>query len=200
MHITLQSSSITTICCCVNIFNRSGRAAWLGTKIILRQVSPESEPIFDFIVHLHRSCEGNWEELRDQLSIPDDELTKFLDFAAMFLGNMGNFYVSEIPENYETRLSLTAQLMPRAMVIKNLYLVSRLIHCGSSLRPLKRPKSSWKSLSQPYLLPFQTYLVCQVRPRKALIIRLRRPSPNMRLLRLRKSRHSQAYTQRTQDL
>ncbi|RMY81349.1 hypothetical protein D0861_08340 [Hortaea werneckii] len=75
-----------------SIFDTFGRAAWLGTRIILRQVSPESEPIFDFIIHLYHSCDGNWEELGNQLNISNDELMRFLDFAAMFLGNIGNFY------------------------------------------------------------------------------------------------------------
>ncbi|RMZ14848.1 hypothetical protein D0864_00052 [Hortaea werneckii] len=70
----------------------SAKAAWLGTRIVLRQVSPESEPIFDFIIHLYHSCHGDWEELRNHLHISNDELTRFMDFAAMFLGNVGNFY------------------------------------------------------------------------------------------------------------
>lgn len=64
-----------------NILNRFGREAWLGTSIILRQVSPESEPIFDFIIQLYHSCDGDWGELRGQLGIADDELMRFLDFA-----------------------------------------------------------------------------------------------------------------------
>jgi len=34
------------------------RAALSGTRINLRQVSPESEGIYDFILALHRSCDG----------------------------------------------------------------------------------------------------------------------------------------------
>lgn len=34
------------------------RAAFAGTRINLRQVSPESEPIYDFILTLHKNCNG----------------------------------------------------------------------------------------------------------------------------------------------
>lgn len=34
------------------------RAALSGTRISLRQVSPESEAIYDFILTLHRGCDG----------------------------------------------------------------------------------------------------------------------------------------------
>lgn len=101
-RITLRSSSITTIRYHVKILNSFGRAAWLGTRIILRQVSSESEPIFDFIIQLYHSCDGNWEELSDRLGIPDNDLMSFLDFAAMFLGNIGNYYVSKMLKNFQT--------------------------------------------------------------------------------------------------
>ena len=34
------------------------RAAFSGTRINLRQVSPESEAIYDFILGLHKACNG----------------------------------------------------------------------------------------------------------------------------------------------
>jgi dipeptidyl-peptidase III len=34
------------------------RASFAGTRINLRQVSPESEPIYDFIIELHKVCNG----------------------------------------------------------------------------------------------------------------------------------------------
>ncbi|KAK5088843.1 hypothetical protein LTR05_003065 [Lithohypha guttulata] len=51
------------------------RAAWYGTRIILQQVSPEANDIFDLILEVHRSCEGDWSV-----------------YAATFLSNIGNFY------------------------------------------------------------------------------------------------------------
>lgn len=58
-------------------------------------MSAESEPFFDFIIHLYHACDGKWGELSDRLEIPNTAMMRFLDFAAMFLGNMGNFYVSK---------------------------------------------------------------------------------------------------------
>lgn len=34
------------------------QAAWAGWRVVLRQVSPESEPIYDMIIALHKSCNG----------------------------------------------------------------------------------------------------------------------------------------------
>ncbi|KAK8053999.1 dipeptidyl peptidase III [Apiospora saccharicola] len=42
------------------------RAAWSGARIILRQVSPESFAIFDFILALYQSCDGDWSSLVGQ--------------------------------------------------------------------------------------------------------------------------------------
>ncbi|PON21540.1 dipeptidyl-peptidase 3 [Trichoderma gamsii] len=68
------------------------RAAWHGSRIIMRQVSPESPDIFDFIMNLYRACDGKWDTLIAQCSITPEELTAFLEYAAMFLCNLGNFY------------------------------------------------------------------------------------------------------------
>ena len=33
-------------------------AAFAGTRVVLRQVSPESEDIYDFVMSVHRDCGG----------------------------------------------------------------------------------------------------------------------------------------------
>ena len=70
------------------------RAAWHGTRIILRQVSPESISIFDFILEVYRSCDGDWPKIATQVNISHDTLTRFLEYAAVFLANIGNYNVS----------------------------------------------------------------------------------------------------------
>lgn len=67
------------------------RASFTGTRITLRQVSPESENIFDFIVSVYKSCHGDWKSLQTQMDVNDSELTYFLEYAAQFLGNCGNY-------------------------------------------------------------------------------------------------------------
>ena len=71
------------------------RACWHGTRISLRQTSPEAEAIFDEILHLHRSCKGRWSDLNAICGISEDELQAFLAYAALFMCNLGNFYVYE---------------------------------------------------------------------------------------------------------
>ena len=67
------------------------RASFAGTRIVLRQISPESEYIYDFILALHEASGGNWPSLAEKAGISEQELTYFLEYAAMFLGNCGNY-------------------------------------------------------------------------------------------------------------
>ncbi|KAH7035302.1 dipeptidyl-peptidase [Microdochium trichocladiopsis] len=67
------------------------RAAFEGTRIVLRQISPEAEAIYDFILALHKSCAGDWKALQGKAGISDEELSHFLQYAAQFLGNSGNY-------------------------------------------------------------------------------------------------------------
>ncbi|CAM1506767.1 Fc.00g064080.m01.CDS01 [Cosmosporella sp. VM-42] len=67
------------------------KASFAGTRIVLRQLSPESEPIYDLIIALHRSSGGDWNGLAKKAEIEEDELAKFLEYAVMFLGNSGNY-------------------------------------------------------------------------------------------------------------
>ncbi|RKK17492.1 Dipeptidyl peptidase 3 [Fusarium oxysporum f. sp. cepae] len=69
------------------------RSAWFGTRIILRQVSPESPAIFDFILELYRTCSGNWRSLIGP-NVSSKDLQRLLTYAATFLSNVGNYYGS----------------------------------------------------------------------------------------------------------
>jgi dipeptidyl-peptidase-3 len=67
------------------------KAAFAGSRIVLRQVSPESEAIYDLIVALHRACDGDWTALGQKAGVDSAEVRLFTEYAAMFLGNMGNY-------------------------------------------------------------------------------------------------------------
>ncbi|KAH8769125.1 peptidase family M49-domain-containing protein [Diaporthe sp. PMI_573] len=67
------------------------RAAFEGTRIVLRQNSEESERIFDLIMGLHLHCGGHWDDFVSPVGISSAELTQFLEYAAKFLGNLGNY-------------------------------------------------------------------------------------------------------------
>ncbi|KAK4099774.1 dipeptidyl-peptidase III [Parathielavia hyrcaniae] len=67
------------------------KASFAGTRIVLRQVSPESEHIYDFILALHKAAGGDWRALADKVGVDDQGLTAFLQYAAQFLGNAGNY-------------------------------------------------------------------------------------------------------------
>lgn len=72
------------------------RACWYGARIILRQTSPEAEGIFDFILELHRACHGRWDRFRDY-SVKQEDLDAWLEFAGMFMSNLGNYFVRILP-------------------------------------------------------------------------------------------------------
>lgn len=67
------------------------KASLAGTRIILKQVSPESEHIYDFIVSLHNHFNGDWKAIQQKAGVSDGELQDFLNYAAQFLGNCGNY-------------------------------------------------------------------------------------------------------------
>ncbi|PWY93815.1 dipeptidyl peptidase [Aspergillus sclerotioniger CBS 115572] len=91
------------------------RAAFEGARITLRQVSPESEPIYDLIIELHRACDGNWTDLARKTGVSDENLRFFLEYAAQFLGNCGNYkgfgdskFIPRLPvEAFQALASLT---------------------------------------------------------------------------------------------
>jgi dipeptidyl-peptidase-3 len=45
-------------------------------------------------LEIYKLCEGNWPELASGVGIEIEELRRFLDYAAVFLGNIGNYFVS----------------------------------------------------------------------------------------------------------
>jgi dipeptidyl-peptidase-3 len=72
------------------------RTAWHGSCIVMRQVSPESPHMFDFIMDLSRTCDGKWETLVAQCNVTFEEVDTFLEYAATFLCNLGNYYVRSV--------------------------------------------------------------------------------------------------------
>lgn len=94
------------------------RAAFAGYRIVLRQTSPEAEDIFDFIIELHKACNGDWKALASKAGISEDELTAFLQYAAQFLGNGGNYKSfgdsKFLPRCDEKAFAALAKVAPRA--------------------------------------------------------------------------------------
>ncbi|KAH7163220.1 peptidase family M49-domain-containing protein [Dactylonectria estremocensis] len=94
------------------------KAAFAGTRIVLRQISPESEPIYDLILALHKSAGGDWNALGSKAGVEEAEVTLFLEYAAMFLGNNGNYKSfgdsKFIPRCSEKSLAALAATSPEA--------------------------------------------------------------------------------------
>ncbi|KAG0156735.1 hypothetical protein PDIDSM_3916 [Penicillium digitatum] len=67
------------------------RAAFEGTRVTLRQVSPESEPIYDLILALYHVSNGDWNSLAQKTQVSAEDLRFFLEYAGQFLGNCGNY-------------------------------------------------------------------------------------------------------------
>ncbi|KAI0893450.1 dipeptidyl peptidase III [Annulohypoxylon nitens] len=66
------------------------RACWHGSRIMLRQTSPESEGIFNFILELHKACGGKWNQFCNS-GISQEYLDAWLEFCGMFLSSLGNY-------------------------------------------------------------------------------------------------------------
>ncbi|KAI1437545.1 peptidase family M49 [Xylaria sp. CBS 124048] len=95
------------------------RASLEGTRVVLRQTSPESEPIFDFILALHKSCGGDWKGLQSKAGISDEDLNHFFNYAAQFLGNAGNYKsfgdAKFLPRCSESAFAALAATSPEAL-------------------------------------------------------------------------------------
>ncbi|KAK3076743.1 hypothetical protein LTS18_012191, partial [Coniosporium uncinatum] len=47
--------------------------------------------IYDFIITLHHHCNGDWKKIQQETSVSEHDLKHFLEYAAQFMGNMGNY-------------------------------------------------------------------------------------------------------------
>ncbi|KAJ0164382.1 putative dipeptidyl peptidase 3 [Colletotrichum tanaceti] len=94
------------------------KASFAGSRIVLRQLSPESEPIYDFIIALHKSSGGDWNSLAKKAGVDETQLTYFLEYAAQFLGNNGNYKsfgdAKFIPRAEEKTFAAFAATSPKA--------------------------------------------------------------------------------------
>ncbi|KAK9468948.1 peptidase family M49-domain-containing protein [Lipomyces arxii] len=71
------------------------KAAHYGTRVVLRQVSPESESIFDFVLDLYKLLAASG-PVRDVMtsvpySLSSDDATHWLEYCSQFLSNLGNY-------------------------------------------------------------------------------------------------------------
>lgn len=70
------------------------KASLEGSKAVLRSVSPESEPIYDLIMGIHKSLgepKSNEEYFDAITTLSKQEVLQYLEYASQFLGNMGNY-------------------------------------------------------------------------------------------------------------
>ncbi|PCG94241.1 Dipeptidyl-peptidase 3 [Penicillium occitanis (nom. inval.)] len=81
--------------------HRLSQAAWHGSRIIMRQTSPEGTGIFDFILELHKACDGQWNQFVRDFGVSIEELEPFLEFAGMFLARLNNFCPTCYPGDIE---------------------------------------------------------------------------------------------------
>lgn len=117
---------------------------------MLRQVSPESNMIFDFIMELYHSCNGEWERLQDNIGISKSEMRSFLDFAAVFLHNIGNYYGKGdqkfIPDVTDAALEKLSKASPSAA-----QLLSRMANSLSSEQPVRLGFTDLSSQTRYYI-------------------------------------------------
>ncbi|RVX71904.1 hypothetical protein B0A52_04303 [Exophiala mesophila] len=102
------------------------RAAFLGTRVTLAQVSPESPVIFDLILALHAAAGGDYKKLAAETSVSSQDATYWLEYSAQFLGNAGNYkgfgdskFIPKIPpealKNLASVNKETSELLKKAI-------------------------------------------------------------------------------------
>ena len=60
----------------------------------MNQASSESEGIFDFIMAMRADCSGDWSKVSAIDGVSQDDVERFLEYAATVCSNMGNYLVS----------------------------------------------------------------------------------------------------------
>ncbi|KFY38170.1 hypothetical protein V495_06710 [Pseudogymnoascus sp. VKM F-4514 (FW-929)] len=97
------------------------KACYHGTRVILQQVSLESETIFDLLMELAKSCEGNFSQLQANANIDSKDLDDLLDFAAAFLDSIGNYRGNGdskiIPRISATKFEQCCQISEKSMAL-----------------------------------------------------------------------------------
>lgn len=70
----------------------------------------------DLILALHKHCNGDWKKLQTESQVSDDDLKHFLNFAAQFLGNTGNYksfgdskFIPRLPVDSFAALAATSE-------------------------------------------------------------------------------------------
>lgn len=69
------------------------------------------------ILSLYRLCKGDFAQLATSVSVCQHEMEAFLDFAACFLSNIGNYYAR--CGNYLRKIQCSANLVVRVLEIKS---------------------------------------------------------------------------------
>ncbi|CAI6098997.1 unnamed protein product, partial [Clonostachys chloroleuca] len=95
------------------------RACWHGSRIVLRQTSPEAEGIFDLIIALHKACDGHWGLLQDH-GLTQNEVDMWLEFCGMFLSSLGNYFEDgdrkAVPQISKDSIFKMAEILPKSEI------------------------------------------------------------------------------------
>jgi dipeptidyl-peptidase-3 len=67
------------------------KAAVACSRVVLKQVSPESSAIFDLVVALGNACNCNWQSLAISVGVEIKTVHQFLEYAARVLNSLGNY-------------------------------------------------------------------------------------------------------------
>lgn len=71
-------------------------------------------------MELYTCCAGDWKSVANEVQITSNELYAFLEYAATFLSNIGNYYVRILRSRLHYRL--IRLMFHRALATKNLFL------------------------------------------------------------------------------
>lgn len=103
-----------------------GKACWEGAKVCLFQTSPESPTIFSVILAAFSGGAADARERALAAGVAEEDFDQFLNYCAMFLGNMGNYksfgdtkFVPSVSADTVAKILSTAQESDRALRLWN---------------------------------------------------------------------------------
>jgi len=118
----------------------------------MRQISPESETIYDLIVSLYKAVSGDWKKLGTETGVSEAAVQLWLEYAACFLGNAGNYKVRNIcPRGCQYRVVGTISLPWGKQSFGDLKFIPRI--SGGDLKKLasytEETKALYDSIKEP---------------------------------------------------
>ncbi len=137
------------------------RASFHGTPIILRQTSRESAAIFYLFIALYKAADGKWAKLARATDVSPQDIQYFLEYASMFLGNIGSYRILILKTYFTFVLTITqstgdTRFIPRI----DIRILEKLSHANDETKALYYAAAEGMYAKVPYRYGFSADQNC----------------------------------------